>query len=55
MDELRDVEIEESAEDARVQAWRVEQLSELGLSNVIASAVAPFVDRHEIAHVMVPE
>jgi predicted component of type VI protein secretion system len=44
-----EVEAEESEEDARVYAWRVEQLSELGLSHVIASAVASFVDWHEIA------
>lgn len=54
MDELAwiDVEAEESEaseEDARVYAWRVEQLSGLGLSHVIASAVAWCVDWHEIA------
>ena len=51
MDELAEIEVEaeESDEDARVYAWRVEQLSELGFSNVIASAVASFVDWHEIA------
>jgi hypothetical protein len=54
MDELAEIEVEaleaeESEEDARVYAWRVEQLSGLGLSHVIASAVASFVDWHEIA------
>ena len=51
IDELAEIEIdaEESSEGARVYAWRVEQLSELGLSYVIASAVASFVDWHEIA------
>ena len=51
MDEVAEIEVEaeESEEDARVYAWRVEQLSELGLSQMIASAVASFVDWHEIA------
>lgn len=53
MDELAETEVEaeaeESEEDARVYAWRVEQLSGLGFSDVIASAVASFVDWHEIA------
>jgi len=49
VDELDGVEIQESDEDARVYAWRVERLSGLGLSNLVASAVAPLVDWHEIA------
>jgi hypothetical protein len=51
VDELREVEFEaeETEEGARVYAWRVEKLSELGLSHMIASAVASFVDWHEIA------
>ena len=51
VDELAEIEVEaeESDEGARVYAWRVEQLSGLGLSDVIASAVASFVDWHEIA------
>jgi hypothetical protein len=54
VDELAEIEVEAeeseaSPEGARVYAWRVEQLSELGLSPVIASAMAPFVDWHEIA------
>jgi hypothetical protein len=47
-----EVETEESEEDVRVYAWRVEQLSGLGLSGVIASAVATFVDWHEIARLV---
>src|SRR5437762_13884811 len=45
VDELAEVEveIEESDEDGRVYEWRVERLSGLGLSHVIASAVASFV------------
>ena len=54
MDELAEVEveIEESDEDGRVYEWRVERLSGLGLSHVIASAVASFVDWHEIARLV---
>ncbi|HVU76568.1 MAG TPA: hypothetical protein VHC67_03230 [Gaiellaceae bacterium] len=47
--EFESEEFEESEEDARIYAWRVEQLSGLGLSEVIASLVASFVDWHEIA------
>jgi hypothetical protein len=51
---LTEIEVaaEESEEDARIYAWRVEQLSALGLSHVIASAVASFVDWHEIARLV---
>lgn len=52
VDELDGVEIQESDEDAQVYAWRVERLSDLGLSNLVASAVAPFVDWHEIARLV---
>ena len=54
MDELAEIEVEadESEEDARVHAWRVEQLAGLGLSHVIASAVAWCVDWHEIARLV---
>jgi hypothetical protein len=47
-----EVEVEESEEDARVHAWRVEQLSGLGLSQLVASAVAWSVDWHEIARLV---
>jgi hypothetical protein len=56
VDELAEVEVEvevdESEEDARVYAWRVEQLSGLGLSHVIASAVGWCVDWHEVARLV---
>jgi hypothetical protein len=54
MDELAEIEVEaeESEEGARVYAWRVEQLSGLGLSQVVAGAVASFVDWHEIARLI---
>ena len=54
MEELEEIEVAvgESAEDARIYAWRVEQLSGLGLSSVIASAVATFVDWHEVARLV---
>ncbi len=52
VDEVESVEIQASDEDARVYAWRVERLSDLGLSNIVASAIAPFVDWHEIARLV---
>jgi hypothetical protein len=54
VDELAEIEMEteESEEDASVYAWRVEQLSGLGLSHVIASVVAGLVDWHEIARLV---
>jgi hypothetical protein len=53
VDELAEIEVEaESEAAARTNAWRVEQLSRLGLSHVIASAVATFVDWHEIARLV---
>jgi hypothetical protein len=54
VDELAEVEFEteESEEDGRVYEWRVEQLAGLGLSHVIARAVASFVDWHEIARLV---
>ena len=52
INELDSVEIQESDEDAQVYAWRVERLSGLGLSKLVASAVAPFVDWHEIARLV---
>jgi len=50
--ELNGVEIQESDEDAQVYAWRAERLSCVGLSNIVASAVAPLVDWHEIARLV---
>jgi hypothetical protein len=54
VDDIAEIEVEsdESEEEARVYAWRVEQLSGLGLSHVIASAVAWCVDWHEIARLV---
>ena len=52
MDELESVELPASDEDEPVYAWRVERLSDLGLSNIVASAIAPFVDWHEIARLV---
>jgi hypothetical protein len=49
MEEQLEIEIEqESEEDERVYAWRVEQLAKLGLSTMIADAVANLVDWHEV-------
>jgi hypothetical protein len=52
MDEPESIEVEEVDEDARVYEWRVEQLSGLGLTRIVASAVAPFVDWHELARLV---
>ena len=52
LDEPESLEIDGSDEDARVNAWKVERLSGLGLSNVVAAAVAPLVDWHEIARLV---
>ena len=53
-EELEEIEVEaeESTEDARIYAWRVEQLSGLGLSSLVANAVASFIDWHEIARLV---
>jgi hypothetical protein len=52
VDEPSITRFEESAEEALVYSWRVEQLAKLGLSNVIASAVATLVDWHEVARLV---
>ena len=52
VEEQESVEVQPSDEDERVYAWRVERLSGLGLSNIVASAVAPIVDWHEIARLV---
>jgi hypothetical protein len=52
VDELESVELPASDEDERVYVWRVERLSDLGLSNIVASAIAPLVDWHEIARLV---
>jgi hypothetical protein len=52
MDDLIDVESAKESEETRVYAWRVEQLAKLGLSTMIADAVASFVDWHEIAQLV---
>jgi len=52
MEEWIDFEIEEGSEEAGVHAWRVEQLGNLGISTVIADAVANAVDWHEVARLV---
>jgi hypothetical protein len=52
MEETMDIEIERESEEVRVYAWRVEQLAKLGLSTVIANAVATLVDWHEVARLV---
>ena len=52
MEEPIDIEIEKESEEVRINAWRVEQLAKLGLSTVIANAVATFVDWHDVARLV---
>ena len=52
MEEVIDIEIEQESEEVRIYAWRVEQLAKLGLSTVIAHAVATFVDWHDVARLV---
>jgi hypothetical protein len=52
MEEWIDFEIEKESEEVRVYAWRVEQLANLGISAVIADAVANVVDWHEVAYLV---
>jgi hypothetical protein len=52
MEEPLDIEIENKSEEARVYAWRVEQLGKLELSTIIADAVATLVDWHEVARLV---
>jgi hypothetical protein len=46
------IDIEKESEEARVYAWRVEQLGRLGLSSVIAYAVANMIDWHEVSRLV---
>ncbi len=52
MEEPIDIEIEKESEEVRVYAWRVAQLAKLGLSSMIADAVANLVDWHEVARLV---
>jgi hypothetical protein len=52
MEDLIKIESVKESEETRVYAWRVEQLAKLGLSTVIADAVASFVDWHEVARLV---
>jgi hypothetical protein len=49
MEDLIDIQRARESEESRVYAWRVEQLAKLGLSTVVADAVASVVDWHEVA------
>jgi hypothetical protein len=52
MEEPIDIEMEKESEEVRIYAWRVEQLAKLGLSTVIANAVATIVDWHDVARLV---
>jgi hypothetical protein len=47
-----DVEIEQSDEEAAVHEWRAERLVQLGISAIVAQAVASFVDWHDLARLI---
>jgi hypothetical protein len=47
-----DIECEESDEEALVHEWRVERLAHLGISTIVAQAVAMFVDWHDVARLV---
>ena len=49
MEELIDAEVSTESEEELLYSWRVEQLAKLGLSRIVASAVAGIVDWHEVA------
>jgi hypothetical protein len=44
-----DVDIEYSDEETAVHEWRAERLVQLGISAIVAQAVASFIDWHELA------
>src|SRR5262249_39825000 len=46
------LDIEKESEEVRVYMWRIEQLEKLGVSSVIADAVANVVDWHEVARLV---
>jgi hypothetical protein len=52
MEELIDSELARETEEQLVYSWRVEQLAKLGLSSIVANAVAGIVDWHEVARLV---
>ena len=49
------IEIELEArdeEEALVHEWRADQITKLGISTIVAQAVASFVDWHELARLI---
>jgi D-mannonate dehydratase len=52
MDEEFDIEAEAADEEVLVYEWRVEQLARLGISTLIANAVATFIDWHDVARLV---
>lgn len=50
-----DIKIElefEDREEALIHEWRAEQLTNLGISTIVAQAVASFVDWHDLARLI---
>jgi hypothetical protein len=52
MQDLFEIENQNESEQTRLYAWRVEQLAKLGLSAMIADAVASLVDWHDVAQLV---
>jgi hypothetical protein len=52
MDEEFEIEPEASDEEVVIHEWRVEQLARLGISTIVANAVATFVDWHDVARLI---
>jgi 16S rRNA G527 N7-methylase RsmG len=49
---LETVQNELSDEDVAIHEWRAERLAHLGISTIVAQAVASFVDWHEVARLV---
>jgi hypothetical protein len=52
MKEEFEVEHEAVDEEVLVHEWRAEQLARLGISTIIANAVATFIDWHDVARLV---
>jgi len=52
MEQSIDSGIERESEEVLVYAWRVEQLARLGISIVMAGALANVVDWHDVARLV---
>jgi hypothetical protein len=51
-DVMEETSLEQSTDDVLVHAWRAEQIERLGISRLVAEAVAGFVDWHDLARLV---